>query len=145
MTKLYTIGFTKKSASTFFGLLQKSGAGQLVDVRLNNVSQLAGFAKRDDLAFFVKELCGMDYRHELRLAPTQTMLDSYKKHGASWADYERLFVDLITERRVEAVIPPETLDNAVLLCSEATPHQCHRRLVAEYLAERWDGVTIEHL
>ena len=145
MTKLYTIGFTKKSASTFFGLLQESGASQLVDVRLNNVSQLAGFAKRDDLAFFVGELCGMNYRHELLLAPTQAMLDSYKKHGASWAEYERLFVELITERRVEDVISRETLDNAVLLCSEVTPHQCHRRLVAEYLAERWDDVTIEHL
>ena len=145
MTKLYTIGFTKKSASTFFGLLQKSGASRLVDVRLNNVSQLAGFAKRDDLAYFVGELCGMDYRHELLLAPTQMMLNSYKKHGGSWADYERLFIDLIAERRVEDVISQESLDNAVLLCSEATPHQCHRRLVAEYLAERWNGVTVEHL
>jgi uncharacterized protein (DUF488 family) len=145
MTKLYTIGFTKKSASTFFGLLQKSGAKCLVDVRLNNVSQLAGFAKRDDLSYFLGELCGMDYRHDLRLAPTKTMLDAYKKHNASWADYEKLFVDLIRERRIEDVVHPESLDNAVLLCSEATPHQCHRRLVAEYLAERWEGVTIHHL
>ncbi|WP_107706201.1 DUF488 domain-containing protein [Nocardioides allogilvus] len=143
--KLYTIGFTKKSASTFFGLLQKSGAERLVDVRLNNVSQLAGFAKRDDLAYFLTEICGMDYRHELELAPTKSMLDDYKKHGARWDDYERWFLDLIAERRIEDRISPSILHNAVLLCSEATPHQCHRRLVAEYLAERWDDVTIEHL
>lgn len=142
---LYTVGFTKKSASTFFGLLQKSGAQRLVDVRLNNVSQLAGFAKRDDLRYFLAELCGMDYNHELQLAPTQTMLDEYRKHGASWADYERWFLELISERQIETKIPREALDNSVLLCSEATPHQCHRRLVAEYLAARWANVTIEHL
>ncbi len=143
--KIYTIGFTKKSASTFFGLLRRSGAERLVDVRLNNVSQLAGFAKRDDLAYFLAELGGMDYVHELQLAPTKTMLDNYKKHGASWGDYELWFLDLIAERRVEATIPRELVANSVLLCSEATPHHCHRRLVAEYLAEQWRDVTIEHL
>jgi uncharacterized protein (DUF488 family) len=143
--KLYTIGFTKKSARTFFGLLQESGAQRLVDVRLNNVSQLAGFAKRDDLTYFLAELCGMTYRHELQLAPTQSMLDGYKKHGGSWADYERRFLDLIADRQIEAEFPRELFDNCVLLCSEATPHQCHRRLVAEYLAERWSDMAIEHL
>lgn len=143
--KIYTIGFTKKSASTFFGLLGKSGAERVVDVRLNNVSQLAGFAKRDDLAYFVAELCGMDYRHELLLAPTQVMLDAYKKRGGSWSDYERQFVELITERQIEQVIPREALDNSVLLCSEATPHHCHRRLVADYVADHWDDVKVEHL
>ena len=142
---LYTIGFTKKSAGTFFGLLQTSGAQRLVDVRLNNVSQLAGFAKRDDLKYFLAELCGMDYRHEVQLAPTKSMLDDYKKHGASWADYERWFLDLIADRQIETKIPRELVANSVLLCSEATPHQCHRRLVAEYLAERWGDVTVEHL
>lgn len=143
--RIYTIGFTKKPARTFFGLLQKSGAQRLVDVRLNNVSQLAGFAKRDDLAYFLAEICGMDYRHVVELAPTQPMLDDYKKHGARWDDYERRFLELIAERQIEKRISPALLDNSVLLCSEATAHRCHRRLVAEYLAERWDGVTIEHL
>lgn len=143
--RLYTIGFTKKPARSFFSLLQKSGAGRLVDVRLNNVSQLAGFAKRDDLAYFIGELCSMDYKHELLLAPTKSMLDDYKKNGATWEQYERWFLDLITERRIEDRISPELLDNSVLLCSEATAHHCHRRLVAEYLADRWSGVTIEHL
>lgn len=143
--RLYTIGFTKKSARVFFGLLQKSGAERLIDVRLNNVSQLAGFAKRDDLAYFLTELCGMDYSHELQLAPTQAMLDDYKKHGASWDDYERWYVALITERRIEEQISRELLDRSVLLCSEPTEHHCHRRLAAEYLAERCGDVTIEHL
>lgn len=144
-TRIFTIGFTKKSARVFFGLLQDSGAERLIDVRLNNVSQLAGFAKRGDLAFFVEELCGIDYRHELDLAPTRTMLDDYRKRQAPWAAYERRVLDLLAARQVEERFRPDFVDNAVLLCSEPTAHHCHRRLVVEYLAERWDGVTAEHL
>jgi uncharacterized protein (DUF488 family) len=143
--KIHTIGFTKKSASTFFGLLRKSGARTLVDVRLNNLSQLAGFAKRDDLIYFLAELCGMDYIHQLELAPTQAMLDDYKKHRATWAEYEQRFVHLMAQRQIESTVSPKVLDNAVLLCSEDKPQHCHRRLVAEYLAARWDDVTVEHL
>ena len=143
--KVYTIGFTKKSARTFFGLLRESGADRLIDVRLNNVSQLAGFAKRDDLAFFLREICHMDYLHERQLAPTQEMLDDYKKHGSTWSEYERWFLELMAQRRIEEALPREVLDNAVLLCSEATAHQCHRRLVAEYLAERWGDIQVVHL
>jgi uncharacterized protein (DUF488 family) len=142
---IYTIGFTKKNARTFFGLLRDSGAARLVDVRLNNVSQLAGFAKRDDLAFFVDELCGMDYRHVRELAPTQDMLDDYKKHGASWESYADRFLALMDERDIQNSLDKQMLDNAVLLCSEPTAHQCHRRLVAEYLAAHWEDVTITHL
>jgi len=142
---IYTVGFTKKKASEFFGLLRGSGARSLVDVRLNNVSQLAGFAKRDDLAYFLAELCNITYAHELRLAPTQTMLDDYKKRGSGWPEYEQRFLQLMAERQIEAVIEPESLADAVLLCSEATPYQCHRRLVAEYLAARWDDVSVIHL
>ncbi|GAA4421129.1 DUF488 family protein [Actinokineospora soli] len=143
--KIHTIGFTKKSAETFFGLLRASGATRVVDVRLNNVSQLAGFAKRDDLRFFVAELCGMGYEHRVELAPTQDMLDDYRKNGSGWAAYERRFTELLRERRIEETLPAEVVDNAVLLCSEEKPHQCHRRLVAEYLADRWGNVVIEHL
>jgi len=143
--KIHTIGFTKKSAEKFFGMLRASGAATLIDVRLNNVSQLAGFAKRDDLKYFLAELCGMAYTHRTELAPTQHMLDDYKKQGTGWATYEDRFLELMEHRSIEDAVPKELLNNAVLLCSEDKPHHCHRRLVAEYLAQHWDSVTIEHL
>ncbi|MCO5996279.1 DUF488 domain-containing protein [Actinoallomurus rhizosphaericola] len=143
--KIYTIGFTKKTAERFFGLLRKAEVSTLVDVRLNNVSQLSGFAKRDDLRYFLSEICGIKYTHRVDLAPLQDMLDDYKKHGASWTAYEDNFLQLMEQRRIEDTVPQELLDNAVLLCSEDEAQECHRRLVAEYLAQRWDDVTIEHL
>lgn len=109
------------------------------------MSQLAGFTKRDDLEYFLAELCGMAYIHELRLAPIKPMLDAYQKRGGPWEEYERSFLDLMAERRVEQTLSREVLDNSVLLCSEPTAEHCHRRLVAEYLAERWDDVEIAHL
>jgi uncharacterized protein (DUF488 family) len=143
--RLYTIGFTKKSASAFFGLLRDAGVATLVDVRLNNASQLAGFAKRDDLAYFLGEICDVAYVHRPDLAPTRSMLDDYRTRGTGWAAYEARFQDLMRERRVEDTVPRELFDNAILLCSENEPDHCHRRLVAEYLARHWDDVTIEHL
>lgn len=143
--KVYTIGFTKKSARVFFGILGETGARSLVDVRLNNVSQLAGFAKRDDLAYFLRAIVEMDYLHEPLLAPTKDMLDDYKKHGTPWAIYEERFLDLMRERQVEKTIAPQLIDNSVLLCSEEKPHQCHRRLVAEYLSKCWGDLQIQHL
>jgi uncharacterized protein (DUF488 family) len=142
---LFTIGFTKKSASTFFGLLGDSGARTLIDVRLNNVSQLAGFAKRDDLRYFLSSICGMGYEHDLRLAPTADLLDGYKKRGGSWAAYETSFLDLMRARSIESTLRPDDMDDVVLLCSEAEPHRCHRRLVAEYLRDAWGGIDIAHL
>jgi len=143
--RIYTIGFTQKSARKFFGLIKDSGASRVVDVRLNNVSQLAGFAKRDDLAYFSEAVCGVDYVHRTELAPTQEMLDSYKKHRSSWAVYEQQFLDLMEMRKIETTVAPELLENGCLLCSEDKPHQCHRRLVAEYLREKWGGIEIRHL
>ncbi|MFE3586535.1 DUF488 family protein [Streptomyces niveus] len=143
--KLYTIGFTKKSAEKFFGLLREAGVTALADVRLNNVSQLSGFAKRDDLRYFLGELCGAQYAHRTELAPTKEMLDAYKKRDVGWAVYEEQFLELMKTRRIEDAIRRESLDNAVLLCSEDNARHCHRRLVAEYLARQWDDVTIEHL
>jgi uncharacterized protein (DUF488 family) len=134
---IYTIGFTKKNAAHFFELLHTSGAKRVVDVRLNNVSQLAGFAKRDDLAYFLRRICSMDYVHLPELAPTQELLDRYKKDGGSWDDYERAFLDLMHAREVEKHVSRETIIDGCLLCSEDKPHHCHRRLVAEYLGERW--------
>lgn len=142
---LYTIGFTKKSAERFFTLLQKSGAKRLVDVRLNNVSQLAGFAKKDDLRFFLREICDIDYLHLPLLAPTPEMLDEYKKGGGDWALYERRFVELMESRSIEEELSPDDMERACLLCSEDKPHKCHRRLVAEYLRDRWGDLAIEHL
>lgn len=143
--KLYTIGFTKKSAEKFFGLLREAGVTTLVDVRLNNVSQLSGFAKRDDLRYFLGEICGARYTHRTELAPTREMLDAYKKRDVGWAAYEESFLELMKVRQIEETVRQETLDNAVLLCSEDNARHCHRRLVAEYLAQQWDDVTIEHL
>ena len=143
--KVFTIGFTKKSAQQFFDMLRRSGAKRVVDVRLNNVSQLAGFAKRDDLKFFLKEVCGMEYVHTPELAPTQEMLDEYKKLKGDWQTYEKRFLDLMEKRRIETRIPKELVAEGCLLCSEDKPHHCHRRLVANYLHQHWGGFDIQHL
>jgi len=142
---IFTIGFTQKSAEKFFETLKRSGARRLIDVRLNNVSQLAGFAKRNDLKYFLKEICGMEYVHMPELAPTKLMLDEYRKKTHDWASYEVQFVDLMRRRQIESTVPREAIANGCLLCSEEKPHHCHRRLVAEYLKERWGDLDIEHL
>ena len=143
--KLYTIGFTKKTAKRFFELLTASGAQRVVDVRLNNVSQLAGFTKKEDLAYFLKQICGMDYVHLPELAPTQEMLHEYRRKEGDWKSYETRFLALMTERRVEATVSREVISQGCLLCSEDRPHHCHRRLVAEYLKIHWGDVEIAHL
>lgn len=143
--KLFTIGFTKKTAETFFTKLKRSGAKRVVDVRLSNVSQLAGFAKRNDLQFFLREICHMDYVHMPELAPTKDILDAYKKNKGDWSVYERKFLDLMRKREIEKKIDPGMIADGCLLCSEDKPHNCHRRLVAEYLKEHWDDVDIQHL
>lgn len=144
--EIFTIGFTKKKAEYFFEKLKKAGVKRVVDVRLNNVSQLAGFAKKDDLIFFLKEIGDMDYMHLPELAPTKDILDAYKKHKGDWETYERKFIELMERRHIEDKIPKEILDKGCLLCSEDKPHNCHRRLVAEYLKKKWDEeVEIKHL
>lgn len=143
--RLFTIGFTKKSAERFFETLRESGAKRVVDVRLNNVSQLAGFAKKQDLAYFLGKICGMEYVHLPILAPTQEMLDEYKKQRGSWQVYEQRFFDLMRERRIEERVPREVVSDGCLLCSEDKPDHCHRRLVAEYLKQHWGDVDIRHL
>ena len=143
--RLMTIGFTKKSARQFFEALQKADVKRVADVRLNNVSQLAGFAKRNDLEYFLRTICGIDYVHLPDLAPTQEMLDAFKKHRGSWQEYEDRFLDLMARRRIEKTITRELLEDGCLLCSEHKPHHCHRRLVAEYLDRHWGGVDIRHL
>ena len=143
--KIFTIGFTKKPAREFFEKLRRPGLTRLLDVRLNNVSQLAGFSKRDDLQFFCEAILSIGYLHLPELAPTQAMLDGYKKNHGSWPDYEKTFLALMAGRKVEDTVAREAIDGGCLLCSEPTPENCHRRLVAEYLQSKWGGVEIEHI
>lgn len=143
--RLYTIGFTKTTAESFFSRLAKAGVRRVVDVRLNNVSQLAGFAKKKDLPYFLKEICNIGYEHRPELAPTQDILDTYKKQRGDWGTYEDRFLALMEKRKIEETIPRSAMDEVCLLCSEDKPHHCHRRLVAEYLNEKWGKVDIAHL
>jgi len=141
-----TIGFTKTTAEGFFERLLTSRVKTVVDVRLHNTSQLAGFAKADDLAYLLKKIGNIQYMHQPLLAPTDSMLKAFKKEKGDWGAYEASFLALMAERRIEDCITPEMLDGACLLCSEAAPHHCHRRLVCEYLNEKWDGsLTVRHL
>lgn len=133
MITLYTIGFTKKSAERFFSLLKKAGIKKLVDIRVNNSSQLAGFAKGKDLEFFVKELCGATYSHIVDLAPTKELLKDYQEKVVDWNGYVSVFNKLLNTRHASKRFPVESFDNACFLCTEETPENCHRRLVAEYL------------
>jgi uncharacterized protein (DUF488 family) len=142
---LFTIGFTKKSAKQFFEILIQSGVRRIIDTRLNNVSQLAGFTKRPDLEYFLQQIGNIEYVHILDLAPTKDILDAYKKDGGDWQSYEKQFLKLITERKIEHKVSPDLLDGGCLLCSEPTPHHCHRRLVAEYLSQKLGTIRIHHL
>jgi uncharacterized protein (DUF488 family) len=143
--KIFTIGFTQKSAEQFFEKLKNNGVSRVVDTRLNNVSQLAGFTKRDDLRYFLRQMVRADYTHLPILAPTKDILDEYKKKGGDWSSYETKFNSLIESRHIEDRLKADELDGACLLCSEPTPHHCHRRLVAEYLQQHWGGIQIVHL
>ena len=141
-----TIGFTKTTAEGFFERLLKSGVKRVVDVRLHNTSQLAGFAKSGDLAYFLKKIGGIEYAHQPLLAPTDAMLKAYKKEKGDWDAYEARFMALMAERQIENRLRPEMLEGACLLCSETTPHHCHRRLVCDYLNDKWDGaLSVRHL
>lgn len=143
---IYTIGFTQTSARQFFETLKNAAIQRLIDIRLNNVSQLAGFAKKSDLEYFLAEIVGAEYVHWPLLAPTQPMLDDYKKKKGSWQDYEQQFLALMQERQIETALAPEQFQiPTVLLCSEHTAEHCHRRLVVEYLNRRWGNVNAVHL
>jgi len=144
--KVYTIGVTKRSAEEFFEAIKKAGIRQLLDIRLNNSSQLAGFTKRDDLRYFLKAICGVSYKHELLLAPTQEIFDAYKKSHGSWSNYEKAFFALMATRQVEIKLPRSIFDSpTVLLCSERTAERCHRRLVLEYLQSKRGDIEIVHI
>lgn len=140
MIETWTIGFTQKSAERFFGLVRDAKVRRLVDVRLNNTSQLAGFAKARDLEYLLRELCGVEYVHMPELAPTRPLLDAYKKKRCTWEVYAQEFLELMDKRRIETTLHPTDLQGACLLCSEHTPDRCHRRLVLEYLETKWAEV-----
>jgi len=143
---VFTIGFTKTSAADFFGRLYGAGVKTVIDVRLNNTSQLAGFAKSSDLEYFLSEIGGIAYRQDPLLAPTQAIIDSWRKEKRPWPEFETSFKALMAERQIEAQLTPKALEGACLLCSEDTPHRCHRRLVLEYLADRWGTpLDVQHL
>ncbi len=145
MIKLYTIGFTGKSAEKFFTLLQNNAVERIVDTRANNTSQLSGFTKADDLAFFAKTVGSMDYKHQLDFAPTKDLLANYRNKKISWSEYEIEYLNLLDIRKIANKVNIAELHQNCLLCSEHTPEQCHRRLLAEYFQHRFNDIEIIHL
>lgn len=141
-----TIGFTQTTAQNFFERLRQAGVSKLIDVRLNNTSQLAGFAKSDDLGYFLDTICNIKYIHTPFLAPTGSMLKEYKKEKGDWKIFENKFLSLLKERKIEDRFKAEALDGACFLCSEAQPHHCHRRILCEYLNKKWNNrLIIKHI
>lgn len=145
MITLFTIGFTNKSASQFFGLLDDNNVSSIVDTRINNVSQLSGFAKGQDLAFFARKIGNIDYKHVLDFAPTKDLLSDYRNKKISWDQYEIEYLNLLDIRKISQKIDIESLHQNCLLCSEHSPEKCHRRLLAEYFQKTRNDVKIVHL
>jgi len=143
--ELYTIGFAGKSAEQFFTSLMKHGVRKVIDIRLNNVSHLAGFTKKNDLKYFLKEIAGIEYEYVPLLAATKELMEGYRGGKISWEEYEASYRKLLEEQQVEKVLKPEDFAKACLLCSEARPDHCHRRLAAEWLKEKWEGVEVRHI
>jgi len=145
MIKLFTIGFTEKSASTFFNLLKSAGVRKIIDTRLNNVSQLAGFAKGKDLEYFAKEIGNIGYEHNINMAPTKELLSSYRNKTINWTQYETEYISILDQRNIIKNIDFEKLNDSCILCSEHKPDRCHRRLLAEYLKKENNEIEIIHL
>ncbi len=144
--RLFTIGFTQKSAEQFFGLLVDAGVKRVVDVRLNNTSQLAGFTRAQDLPWFLETIGGIGYRHEPLLAPTDEILKKYRRDKArNQGEFHDRFTALLRQRKVEKMLDPSEFEDACLLCSEHDPADCHRTMVAEYLQQRWGGIEVVDL
>jgi uncharacterized protein (DUF488 family) len=143
--RIFTIGFAKKRASDFFKQLTEAGVKLVIDIRLNNVSQLAGFTKKKDIEYFLQAIANIEYIYQPDLAPTKDILNAYKKKHIDWHEYEKRFCNLMVQRHVENTLAPERMDGACFLCSESKPDKCHRRLVAEYLRVCWGNIIIRHL
>jgi uncharacterized protein (DUF488 family) len=146
MERVFTIGFTQTTAEAFFERLFANGVKRVVDVRLWNRSQLAGFAKAEDLAWFLKRMGNIDYLHEPLMAPTEEMLSAYRGKKLTWSDYETSFLALMRSREIDKRLNPTLFADACLLCSEKQPHRCHRRLAIEYLSDSWGkSLEVKHL
>jgi len=145
LIRVFTMGFTKKNAEEFFTILKDHGVRKLIDIRLNNRSQLAGFTRGDDLKYFLKELAGIEYEHNLELAPTKELLKKYQRKEISWKEYEEEFRETLESREGLRSINQKDFDMSCLLCSEATPEKCHRRLVAEFIKADNEDVEVIHL
>lgn len=144
--KMFTIGFTGSSAEDFFERLRGAGVKKVIDTRLWASSQLAGFAKKKDLPYFLKEIASIDYEYRKELAPSDDILKPFKDSKISWDEYEVQYIDLIHHRNIANVLSPGEVDQACFLCACKTEHHCHRRLLAEYLQREWDQpVEIVHL
>lgn len=142
---LFTIGYSKKTAEEFFEILIQADIRLLIDIRLSNQSQLAGFTKKKDLPYFLQKICSSAYEHVPQWAPTKDILDAYKKKQITWPEYVDRFLVLIASRKIEKDAKLFTLDRACLLCSEPKADKCHRRLVAEYLHGKIGNIAISHL
>lgn len=142
---IFTMGFAQKNAEKFFELLKENKVEALIDIRLNNKSQLAGFTKGNDLEYFLSKLCDCKYFHELDFAPTKDILDSYKDKKITWDEYEKAFIPLMQKREAKMIFDKKyrKYNSICLLCSEPTAEQCHRRLVAEYISNSTD--IIRHI
>lgn len=145
MIKLFTIGFTEKPAEKFFNLMKDAGVRNIIDTRINNISQLSGFAKGADLKFFAKAIGGISYEHNIDFAPTKELLSKYRKDEMSWMEYEQAYLNLLDIRKISKKINFDKLHENCLLCSEHTPEKCHRRLLAEYLKQSRNDIEIIHL
>jgi uncharacterized protein (DUF488 family) len=145
MIRLFTIGFTNKSAEDFFGLLIKNGVSKVIDTRINNISQLAGFSKGSDLRYFLKEIGNIAYEHRVDLAPTKDLLSRYRKDEMTWDKYEQEYLGLLKSRRIAETIDYDGLDGCCFLCSEHTPEKCHRRLLTEHLKQFRSDIEVSHL
>jgi len=145
MNKIFTIGFTGKSAEKFFSLLEENNIKKLIDVRLNNVSQLAAFTKKDDLKYFLKRILSCDYIHRPDLAPTDIILKRYKTKVINWQIYTNEYLKLLASRNIISYLKEEEIMNGVFLCSECQPKYCHRQLLVEYLHKQWNNFEIIHL
>jgi uncharacterized protein (DUF488 family) len=145
MIRIFTIGYASRSAQEFFTILKQAGIQKVIDVRLYNTSQLAGFTKKQDIKYFLQTIVGAEYIHLPIMAPTKQLLDSYKKGLISWQQYETKFNEIIVHRQIEKHFIPQDMDMSCFLCSEAKADNCHRRLIAEYLAKRWQNISIRHL
>ena len=145
MIKIFTIGYAGKNARQFFTTLKQAGIKKVIDVRLYNTSQLAGFTKKQDIEYFLQVIVGASYIHLPIMAPTKQLLNDYKKRLISWQQYETQFKSIISQRQIDKHIEPGDMDMTCFLCSEATADNCHRRLVAECLADNWQNIAIHHL